>query len=148
MAVSGHVHSQGSEHNSRWCLVVVPSSVVASDVIRASSGASSWTPGGSRVCPPLQWFLPATCKPQKKHPIPISPCRRCCHSLLAQEAPHHPYPHPPRVTYARERNSYTKLPLPLSPSPTVEPCFSFGPRPPPSSLGSSVCSPSPCHTAP
>ena len=26
----------------------------------------------------LRWFAPATCWPRQKHPILLSPCRRCC----------------------------------------------------------------------
>ena len=37
--------SQGSENN-RWCSVTVPSSVVPSEVIGASSGVCSQTPSG------------------------------------------------------------------------------------------------------
>ena len=44
----------GSESNNRWCLVTMPSSVVPSEVIGATSCAYSWTPSGGLPCPPLE----------------------------------------------------------------------------------------------
>ena len=63
----------------------MPSSVVTSEVIEAASGACSGTHSGSGPCPSLMsvitwWFSCTTCRPCKKHPVLLSPYRRCCHT--------------------------------------------------------------------
>ena len=54
MAVAGCVSSQGREGNNGWCSVIMPSSVVTSEVIGATSGTCSLTPNGGGLCPPLE----------------------------------------------------------------------------------------------
>ena len=63
VAVVGQVCSHESESNNRWCSVTVPSSVVPSDVVGASSGACSGTPSGSRPHPPLDSEITAVVFP-------------------------------------------------------------------------------------
>ena len=53
LAVAGCVSPQGNENNNGWCSGTVPSSVVPSEVIGATSVACSWTPSGGRPCPSL-----------------------------------------------------------------------------------------------
>lgn len=50
-AVAWFVSSLGSESNNRWCLVKIPSSVVSSEDIEATSLFT--VPYGDRLCPPL-----------------------------------------------------------------------------------------------
>ena len=54
VAAAGHVHFQGSESNHRWHTVVVPSSVLTSEVTESAGSARSWTLSGSRPGPPLE----------------------------------------------------------------------------------------------
>ena len=68
------VNSQSSESKNRQCLVTM-TSVVPSEMIRATSG--------SRPCPPLESEVTmvvclTTVDAGKKHPVPLSPHRRCC----------------------------------------------------------------------
>ena len=68
------VYSQSSESKNRQCLVTM-TSVVPSEMIRATSG--------SRPCPPLESEVTmvvclTTVDAGKKHPVPLSPHRRCC----------------------------------------------------------------------
>ena len=62
-------------------MIAVPSS----EVVGAASGACSGAPSGSRPRPPLEsgitgGLLPTTYRPFKKHPISLSPHRRCAHA--------------------------------------------------------------------
>ena len=54
LAVADCVCSQGGESNNRWCLVTMPSSVVTSEVIGATSGGCYRTPSGGGPCPPQE----------------------------------------------------------------------------------------------
>ena len=74
VAAVGCVYSQSSESKNRQCLVTM-TSVVPSEMIRATSG--------SRPCPPLESEVTmvvclTTVDAGKKHPVPLSPHRRCC----------------------------------------------------------------------
>ena len=54
VAVSGHVHSQGSESKNGWCSIAVPSSVLTSEVTGASVGICSQNPSGGGIHPSLE----------------------------------------------------------------------------------------------
>ena len=54
VAASGCVSFQGSESTNTRCLVTMPSSVVPSEVIGATSSAYSQTPSGGGPHPPLE----------------------------------------------------------------------------------------------
>ena len=103
-------------------------------------------------------FAAATCKPLRRRPLCLArtggaatcgPCKGCLapHSPVLQESGHAP-----------RDSSGGPLLLLLLPSPTMAPCFSWGPRPPPRfpqlwhfcspALGTRLPSPSGClHTA-
>ena len=79
VATAECVSSQGSKSNNSLCLIAVPSS----EVIGNEGGACSGTPNGSGPRPPLELVItavvcPATCRPCMKHPVSLSPRRRCC----------------------------------------------------------------------
>ena len=85
VSVAGFLSSQGSESNNWLFLVTMPSSVVPSEVIGAPSCACSGIPSGSCPYPPLESVITvvdhtSACRPCKKHPIPLSPHRRCFHT--------------------------------------------------------------------
>ena len=148
---------QGSESNKIWYSVAMTSSVPTSEVPGAAGGACSWTPSGGRPCPPLvseitAVFVPAACRLHKRCFIMLSsslllacsrgtlahvacirgslspiahgsgglPCLSCAIDALPSES----------LCMHRE-NTYGSLPLLLMPSPTMVPCFSCEPRPPP-----------------
>ena len=107
--------------------------------------ASLWLPRQ------LPWSIPATCRSWKRHHITLSPLlplahtrgaqpptayTRSAHSPIAQTSGFSPPIACIRVTAPSESplarmqgDSYGGPPLYLSPSPTMMPCFSCGPRP-------------------
>ena len=75
--------SQASESNNRWCSITMSTSVVPSEVVGASSGSCSGIPSGGGPCPPLESEItvvvcPGYLQTTQKHPVPLSPHRRCC----------------------------------------------------------------------
>ena len=61
VAAAGQVHSQGSESNSGWFLVSVPSSLPTSEVTWATGGAPSQTPSGGGPHPSLVFEMTDCC---------------------------------------------------------------------------------------
>ena len=104
-----------SESNNGWCSVALPSSLLTSEVTRAAGGTCSQTPSGGGPCLLLvsemtAVFVSAGCRSDKKCPL---------------------LPSPENLPVCRERYYYGGLPLLVLAFPTVVPCFSCGPRPPP-----------------
>ena len=146
VAAAGRVHSQGSESNSGWCSVALPSSMPLSDVTWASGGTCSQTPSGGGPHPPLESvmtvvFAPTTCRPCKRCPVALSLHRRrfSAHGL------HQRHPILQRLQEQRKLFLWWSALL-LSSSPAMAPCFSCWPRPPPGSLSCGPPLPSPWHT--
>ena len=110
MATAGHEHSLGSEGNW-WHLVTGPSLAGTPDVTRATDSA----------------FLQDLSKgPSPSHESTMAEAVCTCHHSLCKR-------HPATREPARaQRNMFLLiLSLLLSSFPAMAPCFSFGPRPPP-----------------